>query len=115
MQQENMLVTKQPNSSWGIASFIISLVCNVGLSMAILLSGIAEMSTPYGIDEDSLSAGLLGLLMFGMWFGVSLVLGIVGLTQDQYNKVLAILGTVFSAIGLLGSIFLVLIGLAMGG
>lgn len=107
----------EPHSGWGVASFIVSLVAGIGLSLAVLISGIAEVSTPGGLDEDSLAAGLLGLLMLVMLglLAVSLVLGIVGLVQQERKKVFAILGTVFSAAGLLGGCVLLLAGLAMGG
>lgn len=107
----------EPHSGWGIASFIVSLVANIGLVLVVLLGGIAEVTTPGGLDEDSLAAGLLGLLLLSALCGlvISLVLGIVGLVQQQRKKVFAILGTVFSGVSLAGGIVLMFIGFIMEG
>lgn len=109
-------IAPDSHSGWGISSFIVSLVANIGLALTLLASGVADLTTPGGLDKDSLAAGLLGLLLLAMLGGllISLILGIVGSVQQRRRKIFAILGTVFSGVGLVGGILLILIGIAVG-
>ena len=106
----------ETNSGLGKASFIISIIAGVFIFFLIILAGILEESTPGGIDENSDGAALLGcsfiLLMLAEL--VALGLGIGGMCVKGRKKVLAILGTCFSAVALLGSMCLALLGLAAG-
>ena len=106
----------ETNSGLGKASFIISIIAGVFIFFLLLLAGILEESTPGGIDENSDGAALLGcsfiLLMLAEL--VALGLGIGGMCVKGRKKVLAILGTCFSAVALLGLMCLALLGLAAG-
>ena len=67
------------------------------------------------MDEQSAVAITVGLLLFAFLFVAlaALGLGIAGLVQRDRKKTFAILGTVFSALTILGTISLVILGLAM--
>lgn len=104
---------KAKQSGLGIASFILSLLCGIGVFALFMFAGALEMSTPGGLDEDSLAMGLIGIGIIG-FLAVSVVglaLGIAALVQTGRKKVFAILGTVFSALVLFGTGFLILLGL----
>ncbi|MGU5664466.1 hypothetical protein, partial [Aeromonas sanarellii] len=61
-------------------------------------------------------AVIVGLFLFA-FLGAALValgLGIAGLLQKERKKLFAILGTVFSAVSLVVTIFIMIIGSAMG-
>lgn len=107
--------SEQGHSGLGVASFVISLVAGIGLAVLILFAGVAESTTPGGLDDGSVVAGVIGVLLLVMLMAlvVALVLGIIGMTQRTRNKVFAILGTVFSSLALLGGVFLMLLGMVM--
>lgn len=100
-----------PHSGLGIASFIISLVAGVGLLVIFGIAGVAE-AQPNGLDEESLMAGVLGLLMLLAALAqiVALALGIAGLVQAGRSKLFGVLGTVFASTALFGSLLLILVG-----
>ena len=104
------------NSGLGIASFITSIFSGVLIFVVFVIAGVMEASSPGGIDEKSVSAIVVGLFMFGFLFValVALGLGIVGLLQKDRKKLFAVLGIVFSSVTLVGTILLMLIGMAMG-
>ena len=104
------------HSGLGIASFITAIVSGVFVFLLVVIAGAIEVSTPGGMDEESASAVIIGLLLFAL-VGALLVaigLGIAGLVQNGRKKVFAVLGTVFSTAILLGTVFLLIIGIAMG-
>lgn len=106
----------QKHSGLGIASFITSIVSGILVFLLIAVAGVMEASTPGGMDEESAGAVIVGLSCF-CFSGASLValgLGIAGLMQKERKKLFAILGIVFSAVTILGTIFIVILGLAMG-
>jgi len=75
-----------------------------------------SMSSSEVMDEESASAMMIGLCIFGSLL-VSLValgLGISGLLHKERKQIFAILGTIFSAVIVVGTFLLVLLGLAMG-
>lgn len=104
------------HSGLGIASFITAIVSGVFVFLLVVIAGAIEVSTPGGMDEESAAAVIIGLLLFTLLGAllVSIGLGIAGLVQSNRKKIFAILGTVFSVAILLGTIFLLIIGLAMG-
>jgi len=107
---------EKKHSGLGIASFITSIVSGLLIFLLIVVAGVMEASTPGGIDEESAGADMLGLFLFA-FLGAALValgLGIGGLLQKERKKIFAILGTVFSAVSLVVTIFIMIIGLAMG-
>ncbi|HCB42799.1 MAG TPA: hypothetical protein DHW73_07600 [Pseudomonas sp.] len=103
------------HSGLGIASTIIGGASTVLIFMLFMIAGVMELSTPGGVDEDSTAALLVGLcliLLVGA-LATGLGLGIAGLCQRGRHKLFPILGTVFSAVTLMGSILLVLVGMAI--
>ncbi len=106
---------QEKHSGIGIASFIAGIVSGMAMFLLIVIAGIIEESSPGGIDEESPIAIVVGLFLFLFLF-VALVgvgLGIGGLIQNDRQKLFAVLGTIFSACTFLGTLLLVLIGLAM--
>jgi len=104
------------HSGVGIASFVTSIVAGVLIFLLVIIAGVLEMSTPGGMDEESIAAVLIGLFLFA-FLGAELValgLGIGGLIQKDRKKIFAILGVVFSATALLITLFILFLGLAMG-
>jgi uncharacterized membrane protein len=107
---------EQKHSGLGIVSFITSIVSGILIFLLIVIAGVMEVSTPGGMDERSAGAMMVGLFLF-VFLGASLValgLGIAGLLQKDRKKIFAILGTIFSAVTIVGMIFIVMLGLAMG-
>ena len=105
----------QKHSGLGIASFVTSIVSGLFIFLLIVVAGVMEVSTPGGIDEESATAVIVGLFIFA-FLGSSLValgLGIAGLLQKDRKKIFAILGTIFSAVAFLGTLFIMILGLAM--
>ena len=104
------------HSGLGITSFISSLVSGVLIFLLIALAGVMEATTPGGINEESASAILVGLFLFAFLFValVALGLGIGGLLQKDRKKVFAVLGTVFSSVTIVGTLFVMMVGLAIG-
>jgi len=104
------------HSGLGIASFILSLVAALCLFALLGVAGYLEISTPGGVSEESPLAVGIGLLLFlflGLAF-VALCLGIAGLVEKRRRRILAGLGTLFSAFALISAIAVMLIGLTMG-
>ncbi|SDU32630.1 hypothetical protein [Halopseudomonas salegens] len=105
----------EKHSGIGIASFITSIVSTLSLFILIIIAGVMEVSTPGGLDEDSLAAAVIGLLLF-FFLGGALVafgLGVGGLLQKERKKIFAILGTIFSAVALIITGFILFLGLAL--
>lgn len=103
------------HSGLGIASFIVSIAAGVCIFFTFVIAGAIEATTPGGINEESATAVVIGLLLVIFLFAalVSLGLGIGGLLQKERKKVFAILGTVFSAAIILCTVALIALGLAM--
>ena len=100
------------HSGLGIASFIISIVAALFIFILVVVAGVVETATPGGMDEDSAQAIIIGLFIIGTIFVdlVALGLGIAGLFIKERKKVFAILGTIFSAVTMLGTVALMIIG-----
>ena len=60
-----MQPSTQSHPGLGVASFVISLVAGVLLLLIFGMAGLLE-SRPGGLDEDSVAANLLGLLLLLM-------------------------------------------------
>ena len=107
---------EKKHSGIGITSFIMSIAGGVLTFILVVIAGVMEASAPGGMNEESVGAVLVGLCLFGFMFLclVALGLGIAGLCQQDRNKIFAILGTIFSAMTIIGTIGLVIIGLALG-
>lgn len=104
----------QKHSGLGIASFIMSIIAGIVTFGLIVAATVVEMSSPNGMDEESMEAVLLGLSLIAMLFLllISLGLGICALFQSG-KKVFAILGVVFSACILFGTLGLMIIGMSV--
>jgi len=107
---------EQRHSKLGIASFTLSIVSGLVLCLIIVIAGFMNAPTPGGIDEESpeiLITGLCVLAVLALAV-VAFGLGIGGLFQSDRKRTLAVLGSVFSAAPILGTISLILIGMAKG-
>lgn len=102
-------------SGLGIASLVIALVAGFSELVLVGYAGYLEATTPGGMDEDSVTAVMVGLSMLaaGLGSAFGLALGIGGIVQKDRKNLFAILGVVFNAFVLLGTVLLVVIGIAM--
>ncbi len=100
------------HSGFGIWSFALALVCDAGIAALIIVAGFMEASNPGGIDETSTEAIVLGLALFAAIAAnfVALGLGIAGIAQSDKKKAFAILGIVFSSVGLVIFALLFMLG-----
>ena len=100
------------HSGLGIASFIISIAVAILIGCTLILAIVAEENTYGGLDDDTYA--VIGVLIIFSLLAdlVALGLGIWGTCMQNTNKLLAILGTCFSGGTILGTFFLILIGLA---
>ena len=106
---------EQKHSGLGIASFITSIVVGMFMFGLIVAAGVMEASTPGGLDEESVEAVVIGLLMF-LFLGLTMValgLGIAGIVQKGRKKLFAILGTIFSSLTILLTAFILIIGMTV--
>lgn len=106
---------EEKHSKLGIASFVTSVVMAIVVFILIVLAGIMEASTPGGVDEESVQAIVLGLFIIASIFiaFIAFILGIAGLMQKDCKKTFAVLGMIFSASIMLGTIGLIIIGNSM--
>ena len=110
------VIPTRPHAGLGIASFIISLAAGAAL---VILLGVASVleSRPGGMDEESASAIMLGIvvLLTALAQFAALGLGIAALVQAGRSKIFGVLGTVFAAAGLVGTLMLLLLGALLEG
>jgi hypothetical protein len=107
----------QPHSGAGIVSCVLALlvlVCGV-LAMLIAASA-AEEDFEVMMETDPAIAGLFVLFFLGggLLTLIGLVLGIVGLAQQDRNKVFAILGLCANGLFLLCGLGLMVLGMMVG-
>lgn len=116
MENQTTPTVAPSQSGLGIASLILSIVSALAIFLLVVLAGVVESSTPGGMDENSPEAMLIGLLLFAFMGGalLGLGLGIGGLLQSNRTKTVAVIGTVISAVTLVGSVAIILLGLAIG-
>ncbi len=108
--------TRLAHSGVGIASFIISVVMACIIFMLVVIAGVMEVSTPGGINEESVGAIILGMFILGalaITF-IALIMGVIGLFQYDRKKLFAILGTVISVMTLLSAGGLMIMGILTG-
>lgn len=100
------------HSGPGIASFILAMVIGAFDFVLFIFAGVVEMSTQGGMDEESIIAIVIGLLIFGGLAAnlLGIGLGIAGMIQKDRKKVFAALGMTFNAVVIFGIIALVVIG-----
>ena len=103
------------HSGFGIVSFILSMGSGLLSVAMVVVAGVMEASTPGGMSEDDPMVVLvgLGILAGGFAMLISTIFGIAGLFQHNRKKVFAILGLVFSILGIVSFGGLILLGLAV--
>lgn len=104
------------HSGLGIASFIISTVVCALTFILLMVAGAIEVSTPGGMDENSVEAVIIGMLFIGFMLLELLAAGlaIAGLCQKNRLKLFPILGLIFSIFSLVGGLTVLMIGLSAG-
>lgn len=103
------------HSGLGIASFVLSIVSLVLIFGLLIVAGVLEATTPGGMNEESVEAIVVGLLLFA-FIGTALIatgLGIAGLCQKQRKKIFAILGTIFSLVTVVSTVSLISFGMTI--
>jgi hypothetical protein len=105
---------EQKNSGFGISAFGISIVSGIFMLIIIVTAGVMG-SQPGGVDENSPIAMTVGLAMFFFLFldMIAVMLGIIGLFQQDRKKLFAVLGIAIASLTILGTLGLMLIGLTM--
>ena len=100
------------HSGLGIASFVISLLSMGLLVVTIAIAGYMEVTTPGGVDEESTAMIAVGLVIILGAGGciLALILGIAGLLQKNRKIIFAIIGLVLSALMILSTIGLFVLG-----
>ena len=105
-----------PQSGFGVASFIMSLLVGVATIACVAIAGYVESTTPGGIDENSPKAVMIGLGIIAC-IGLAIlgaVFGLVGVCSANKKKVFAILGLAFNGLIVLGVVGLMILGMAAG-
>lgn len=115
MKNEYDMPTK--HSAFGISSFILSMLTGIIIFVLVVIAGVLEVSTPGGINEESVEAVVLGLCILAALFGclVAFGIGIAGLIQKDRKKIFSILGVIFSALSFIITVLLIIIGLTIDG
>lgn len=97
----------------GVVSLVLAIVSSLASFLIVLIAGVWETSAPGGVDENSLAAGLLGLILLGSLGGnlVSVALGIVGIVQKSRNRICAFIGTSIAAASFLITASIIVAGM----
>jgi len=100
------------HSGMGVAAFIISVVAGPALFAVFIFAGLLHMR---GAGEQSPAVMLVGLLVMALCgaHAVGIGLAIAALCQAGRRKVFSVLGLVFNGIMLLGTVGLMILGVAM--
>ena len=106
--------TRQKQSGFGIASFVIAIAQGLLTGLIIIIAGF--LAANGSDDENETGYLIVGLAMFGGIFMhlVGLGLGIAGAVQSNRKKVFAILGLICNLMALLTVGLLMIVGLAVG-
>ena len=105
------------HSGYGITSLVIALVMFVIGFLDIGAAGFLESSTAGGMDEEDSPAVLIGLILFGVWFGclVGLAFGIAGFVQsERRDRTFPTLGVVLNVGVILMTVGIMVMGLSEG-
>lgn len=94
------------HSGVGIASFVMSLLATVGFILVFVYIGYTQTTQRYGPTEGDLMLVGLGVIVCALVMLIALILGIVGLFQNDRKRIFAGLGvgisvTVAALIGIL--------------
>lgn len=115
------------HSGLGIASFVLALASLLGIVLSLVLSASfasqfinadpAEIERIIEGGDGEVAAimgvGLLIIASLGLSF-VGLILGVIGAFMKSRKKVFSIIGIVLNGLIVIGSIFLFIIGIALG-
>jgi hypothetical protein len=103
---------KEKHSGLAISSFVGTIISIIGLSLSVAVAGYLEVTTEGGVDEESVEAILLGLVLFFFMFLslVSVGLAIAGTIQKTKKRLFAII-----SLSLAVPAFLVVVGLMLVG
>ena len=99
----------------GIAAFALSISVGILIFAVFVYAGYTEVTAPGGVAEHEGTSLLIGLSVIAL-LGIDLVavgLGIAGLVQQNRKKAFSVMGLVFSASTIIGTILLILIGISM--
>lgn len=101
------------HSGLGVASFILGLLNAFLMIVCFLLAGILE-SQPGGMQDQA--ATLVGSGMIFVFFLclIAAALGVAGLFQGNRKRVFAGLGLFLSAVTVMGSLSLIVLGALLG-
>lgn len=99
----------------GVAGFIVGLVSAVMIFILVIVAGVLEATTPGGMDEESVAAMTVGLLLMLFMLATLIAIGlsIAGLVQKNSKKVFPILGLIISLLTVVLTFGLMAIGLAL--
>jgi hypothetical protein len=104
------------HSKLGIASFGLSCLNGILILLIFIVAGLIENATPGGLDDESVAAMLIGLVIIALFFSqvISLGLGVASFFQPNTKKVFGILGVCFSVSVVVITVILIGIGIAIG-
>jgi hypothetical protein len=103
---------ERPHSGLGITSLVIALVVAIGLFVVFAVAGFLHHQGRGPRDPATMLVGLMTIALLFVDI-VALGLGIGALCQKNRRKLMGVLGVVISGCILLGTIGLMIIGLAM--
>lgn len=100
----------------GIASLVLSILSGLGSFALVVTAGVLAETQPEMMEDEGPVIMLIGfgIMATGALALVSLILGIISLTQKDRRKICGILGTIFSVLVGLGIGGLMVIGVMMG-
>ena len=101
-------------SGLGVASFVVSLVVAVSMLLLFIVAGVQHNGHPSGPYPGQTFLGLMAITLLFTDFA-SIGLGIAAVCQKEANKLFGILGIAFSALTILGTVGLVVLGLMISG
>ena len=105
---------EEKHSRLGIASFTLAIIVAVAMLATFVIAGLLHSSHPDGPYPGQALVGIVAILLM-LVDVVAVGLGIASISQSGVKKVFGILGLIFSALTVLGSIGLILLGLKMTG
>ena len=103
---------ERKNSGLGLASFALAITIGVYDFLLIVFASVVETGTPGAMDENSVIAIVVGLLILAGLASnmLGIALGIGGLFQNDRQKVFPVLGTTLNSATILGIIGLMVLG-----
>jgi len=107
----------QTHSWLGIVSFIGSLISGGGVFVTFIVAGVLAANDPAVMEDDTSPAAIivgLGIMGFAACSFITFGLGLGCMFQANHKKIFGILGMIFSGLIILGTVALLIVGLAMG-